>query len=666
MLPFPTLPRSATAAVALLVATAALVAPASAQGSSADVTLDPQTTGGTTVTVASATLPDGGFVTIHDASLTDGQVLGSVRGASGFLEAGTHQNVTVHLDTPLTEDATLIAMPHEDSDGDRAYTFVPGNGGVDGPYTAGGEAVVDDAEVTTSATVAVADQPTDGQHVIVDSVEMAEGGFVAIHDERLLDGRPIASVLGHSTFLAAGHHEDVRVALDQPVMDDDTLIAMPHEDSDDDEQYDFVETGGEEDPPYADQDGEAVVDDATVTPSGTAEVTFEDQSTGGTTVHVADTFLPEGGFVAIHDSTLQDGQVLESVRGVSACLEPGVHRDLTFGLDDPLGSEDTLIAMPHQDTNDNCEYDFVTSDGSDDGPYTEDGTAVTDSGEVAFSAAVHYSGPSSDGRTVTVDHVDTVSGGFVALHDASLLAGNVLGSVVGVSDKLDPGPQDKVEVPLDEPVHATQTLIPMPHRDTNGNDVYDFVTSDGSDDGPYTDGDGGAVVDPARTAVQATVTIADQDATDALTVERTVVHDGGFVAIHDASLLDGDVLESVIGVSDKLDPGSHEAVEVALDDVPSGDARLIAMPHKDTNANGAYDFVTSEGTDDGPYVAGGGAVVHAATVGFPADASADDSTDADPSSGDGAGAGEDVPGPGVGALVAAALGAALVAGRVRR
>ncbi|WP_327051914.1 DUF7282 domain-containing protein [Halomicrococcus gelatinilyticus] len=47
-----------------------------------------QTANGTTVTVASATLPDGGFILIHNES-------GAVVGRSNYLDAGTHENVEI-------------------------------------------------------------------------------------------------------------------------------------------------------------------------------------------------------------------------------------------------------------------------------------------------------------------------------------------------------------------------------------------------------------------------------------------------------------------------------------------------------------------------------------------------------------------------------------------
>jgi hypothetical protein len=123
----------------------------------ADVTFENQTTDGTTVVVDSVTMSEGGFVAIHDSSLFDGNVIGSVIGVSDYLEPGTHEDVEVTLyDVPgadfdvdrLPADETLVAMPHLDTDGDEQYGFVATGGEVDGPYTEDGNAVIDTAEVT--------------------------------------------------------------------------------------------------------------------------------------------------------------------------------------------------------------------------------------------------------------------------------------------------------------------------------------------------------------------------------------------------------------------------------------------------------------------------------------------------------------------------------------
>ncbi|WP_114578339.1 CHRD domain-containing protein [Saliphagus sp. LR7] len=128
----------------------------------------------------------------------------------------------------------------------------------------------------------------------------------------------------------------------------------------------------------------------------TAMVTIEEQTTNGTWVNVAGATLSDGGFIAIHDSTLLDGDVLGSVIGVSEALDPGEHQGVVVPLfgDIPgtdfdremLEAEETLIAMPHFDSNDSGAYEFIESEGEVDGPYVDDdGDAIVDDAMVSVN-----------------------------------------------------------------------------------------------------------------------------------------------------------------------------------------------------------------------------------------------------------------------------------------
>jgi hypothetical protein len=399
-------------------AAATLGGTAVAQQSSATVTFDDQTTGGKTVTVAATTLPEGGYVAIHDDRLNEGKALESVVGVSAYLEAGTHEDVEVTLFDDvegadfdmemLEEDQSLVAMPHRETNGNETYEFVASGGESDGPYTKDGGAVVDSAAITVedmpTASVTFEDQTTGGTTVDIASTTLSEGGFVAIHDSSLLDGDVLESVVGVSPYLEAGTHEDVTTTLfnvkgaeydTMALEEDQTLIAMPHLDTNDNDVYDFVASGGNADGPYT-AEGNAVVDDAAVTVEAdempTAEVCFPDQTSDGMTVSVPEATLSEGGFVTIHDSSLQDGDVFDSVVGVTDSLDAGTHTDLEVDLFEGVPGGDfeqtmlkedtTLIAMPHFDSNDNGSYDFITSEGQDDGPYTMDGKPVVNPGEI--------------------------------------------------------------------------------------------------------------------------------------------------------------------------------------------------------------------------------------------------------------------------------------------
>lgn len=91
-----------------------------------------QSTDGTTVTVASVTLPTDGFVVVHAAG--DGGP-GAVIGHSDLLAAGTTTDVEVVLDEPLEDDAMVFPMAHVDANGNGVYEFAPPDVVTDVPAT---------------------------------------------------------------------------------------------------------------------------------------------------------------------------------------------------------------------------------------------------------------------------------------------------------------------------------------------------------------------------------------------------------------------------------------------------------------------------------------------------------------------------------------------------
>ena len=261
---------------------------------------------------------------------------------------------------------------------------------------------------------------------------------------------------------------------------------------------------------YEEHDGEGGVE--------LTGVQFTNQGTDGTEVHVDATVLSGGGYVAIHDATLFEGEVTGSVIGVTEYLGPGAHYRVPVTLFDVPGGDfdrdslegtSPLIAMPHQETDHNETYDFVSSGGESDGPYAEAGLPAVDAGFATVDgedggddqfALLEFRNQSVADGSVTVEAAVLSDGGFVTLHDARLLQGDALGSVVGVSEYLEPGLHPLVEIEVDDPEGITEVelparpLLPMPHFDTNDNQAYDFVETEGSDDGPYTEA-GQAIVD---------------------------------------------------------------------------------------------------------------------------------------------------------------------------
>lgn len=173
------------------------------------------------------------------------------------------------------------------------------------------------------------------------------------------------------------------------------------------------------------------IDDAPIT-NATAEIVFNDQESNGTGVVVESVTIPDGGFVVIHDrSNLSQGEIEESVIGATY-LEPGATATLPVGLfdlaDDDLPDKEfdrtrltedqTLVAVVYRDTDDDQQYDFLSTDGDDDDPYVaDDGSAIGDFAAigpdpVGDDAYVEINNSTaSEGRTATVTRVidgDTV------------------------------------------------------------------------------------------------------------------------------------------------------------------------------------------------------------------------------------------------------------------
>jgi PGF-CTERM protein len=80
---------------------------------------------------------------------------------------------------------------------------------------------------------------------------------------------------------------------------------------------------------------------------------------------------------------------------------------------------------------------------------------------------------SPDG-TVVVRAVTVSYGGFVSVRQ-----GNANGSVLGASDYLRPGMHENVSVDIDRRVSGNETLVAVLHRDSDGDERWDFPERDG-------------------------------------------------------------------------------------------------------------------------------------------------------------------------------------------
>jgi hypothetical protein len=192
--------------VAVTVVVVVAAAPAVAHGWSLEV--DPQGVGDDAVVLKHVSMLEPGIVAVH--RLEDGE-LGPVLGAREFEEAGESDAVGVPLDrdgwAAVEGTARLAAVVHT-SDDDGTFEW-PGDDAVfrtDDPVITRFD--VEKADGSSARVVGVR-QPTSG-NVTLRTVDLPDDGFVVLYEE--VDGSR-GDVVGVRP-LAAGHHEDVQVAVD--------------------------------------------------------------------------------------------------------------------------------------------------------------------------------------------------------------------------------------------------------------------------------------------------------------------------------------------------------------------------------------------------------------------------------------------------------------------
>jgi flagellar protein FlaJ len=76
---------------------------------------------------------------------------------------------------------------------------------------------------------------------------------------------------------------------------------------------------------------------------------------------------------------------------------------------------------------------------------------------------------SGSGESVTIDAATSSEGGFIVVRE-----GTVNGTVLGVSEYIEPGAQEDVTIPLRRPVADGAEIHVATHLDTNDNRAYDF------------------------------------------------------------------------------------------------------------------------------------------------------------------------------------------------
>lgn len=363
-------------------------------------------------------------------------------------------------------------------------------GGMIAIHSTGSDAQVADDESTSS--IELTDQTSDNRTVIVDSVTLAEAGFVVIHDDTFEDDGSIDSVIGVSRHLEAGEHRDVPVTLAEPLDDDSvTVVAVAHRDTNGNEVFDFVSSDGEIDDAFTEEA-------ATIQPVTPTET----EDTNG----------------AETDTENESTTETETEPGTETETETGTVTE----TDTESGTETTETETEAENQTD-TEVGTDTESNETDGTTTsetavQDSAVVTVDNEVGPRVNLTFEDQDSNGSSVSVENVTMYRGGYLVIHDETLDQGDDVGSVVGATGYLEPGTYEGLEVqfaqPLNESGEANVTLVAMPHHETNGNLVNDFVISDGEIDGPYTS-NGTAVTAEASVTVETNETTTTTGGTEA-------------------------------------------------------------------------------------------------------------------------------------------------------
>lgn len=208
----------------------------------ASLTFEEQRTLGAQITVASVTLPAGGFVAVRaDVDGAPGKILG----VSALLAEGTTGDVIVDLDEPLTESGAYWATAYVDRDGDGRLRL-----GIEDPIdqaaqTADGLEAGGAAEIVVvpraPADVDAEDQEGDGTTATV-SATLPAPGFVVLRADD--DGEP-GEVIAVSDLLPGGETSEVEFTFDPPLEDGTVLWARVQIDLDGNGEFDRNEPNGQ-------------------------------------------------------------------------------------------------------------------------------------------------------------------------------------------------------------------------------------------------------------------------------------------------------------------------------------------------------------------------------------------------------------------------------------
>ncbi|WP_256684205.1 DUF7282 domain-containing protein [Halococcus qingdaonensis] len=266
--------------------------------SNVSVMLDNQTTTGTTARIRSVTLPEPGFVTIHNRSYrsTGNESGTSIVGVSSFLDAGKHENVTVVFRRLLEANQTLTAVVHRDSNGNGNFDYASANGFVDTAFGVNGTPVSDSGVATiqrlprsgvgnafddrpTSPSVTIENQTAINDRITVDSVRLPIYSWIVVHNSSYDVSSPsTATIIGRTKRVRIGTFRNITIELyDVPGRNFDRyrpneserLYVSLYRDTNRNGEFDFRNLSHGTDTPYLNESGVPLVTRVRVNNTGT-------------------------------------------------------------------------------------------------------------------------------------------------------------------------------------------------------------------------------------------------------------------------------------------------------------------------------------------------------------------------------------------------------------
>ena len=529
----------------------------------ASITFEDQTSDGATVTVANASSTETPYYT---AVWTVNNETGEPETLLGAAQVDTDEttNQTVAFDEPINESQTLVAAVHPDADGDVS-TVDP----VAEEILASDTANVT-VEQPVEASITFEDQTSDGATVTVANASSSETPYYAAVWTVSETGEP-ETLLGAAQ-VTENETSDQTVAFDEPINESQTLVAAVHPDADGDAST--VD-------PVAEDILASDTANVTVEPPAEAAITFEDQTSDGASVTVANASNSETPYYAAVWTVSETGEP-DEILGVSQ-IDENETSDLMVAFEESIDESQTLIAAVHPDADGNAStVDPVAEDirASDTANVTVEAT------EPPTEASITFEDQTSDGASVVVaDAANPESPYYAAVWTVSETGEPE--TLLGAAQVTDNESSD-IEVAFEEPINESQTLVAAVHPDEDGN----ASTVD-------------PVADDIRASDTANVTV-DANGTSAasLTFENQT-SDGTTVTVANASFDEPPFYVAIYGANESEEMtmiGLQQIIEdqatnltITLDEPLTESGSIVAAIHADEDGDaGTIDPVTEE------------------------------------------------------------------------